>query len=84
MNHIFFKIVGMASWLITALAALNLGLAPFGYNFFQMDYFMSHPEAVNPICYLVLASAVVSLALFVMAVMDSGCYCCSGSMSKRR
>ena len=85
MNHGFLKVIGMAAWLITALAAVAIGLSLFDYNFFQMDFFANHPELIAPICYVVLAAGLVGLAFFVMSVMGHcgcGTYGCKSCKCK--
>ena len=79
MNNVFMKVAGRTSRLITALASINVGLAPFDYNVFQTEFFMSRPELVAPVCYIILAAGVVSLAHFVMVLMGycgGGCSAC--------
>jgi uncharacterized membrane protein YuzA (DUF378 family) len=71
------KGICMAAWVITALAAINMGLAPFNFNFFATDFFQNNfMRFYVPILYIVGISGVVSLAMFFMACNDS---CCSSS-----
>ncbi len=64
------RCVGMAVWVITGLAALNMGLAAFmGWDFFQTDFMMmSMPMFVRPLLLLIGLSGVISLVMFGMAV----------------
>lgn len=70
----FMRVLGMASWLITALAAINLGLKPFNYDFFNMSFMQN---IANPVYYVVLAAGILSLVFFFMA----GSSCCCGPHS---
>ena len=61
----------MAAWFVTALVALDFGLAAFGQGFLMSNSFvMSNMMIVQ---YAVLASALWSIYLFVMAVQDKKC-----------
>lgn len=60
--------VFMASWLITSLAAINVGLSPFGINFFRSDWMMTRfPAIITPIHYLVGVAGLVCLITFIKA-----------------
>ena len=73
------KWVGLIAWLVSSLAAINLGLAPFGFDFFQTQFIVMNPQFAAPICYLILASGLVSLALLIMACTGHhGCGKCNG------
>ncbi|HZW61424.1 MAG TPA: hypothetical protein VFF04_04305 [Candidatus Babeliales bacterium] len=66
------KWVGLAAWLITALAAIIIGLKPFGYDV------MAHPSLASvamPLTYVILVAGVLSLLMFFMA-LSGGCACC--------
>ena len=68
------KWLGMASWLITALASINVGLAgAFGWNLFSQSWF---PAAiVMPVHYIIGLSGVYSLVLLAM-MFSCGCGKC--------
>jgi hypothetical protein len=70
------KWLGMAAWLITGLAAVGVGLVPFGYNFFMSNFMLGQPGLVAPIQYIVLASGIISLLMMGMACTSNGCGCC--------
>jgi len=72
------KWIGHAAWLITALVSINVGLAPFGFNFFQTEYLMMNAKLTEAICYIILASGLICLAHFVMTLMGYNCGKCSG------
>lgn len=66
----FMKWVFMVSWLISALATINVGLEVFNYNFFASEFAFMHLAAfIRPIHYLILASGLISLYLFVMSCL---------------
>jgi uncharacterized membrane protein YuzA (DUF378 family) len=70
------KIIGLAAWLITALVAINVGLAPFNFNFFATDFFQNNlMRFYVPILYLIGIAGIISLAMFIMAC-TSHCYKC--------
>ena len=58
----------MGSWLVTALVALDFGLRALGQDFLMSNSFVMNNMMV--VQYVVLASALWSLYLFVMAVQD--------------
>jgi len=61
-------VVCMASWLITSLAAINVGLCPFGVNLLKSDWMMTRfPAFVTPLHYLVGLAGLVCLIAFVKA-----------------
>ena len=66
------KMLGMATWVITALASINMLTALYGYDFFSwiMD---TMPGAYVPAIWIVGLSGMVSLAMLVKA-----CMCCPG------
>ncbi len=69
------KIVGMVVWVLTALAAISIGLKPFGYDL-GMNMMISYPSLVAPVQYLLLASGVASLVmLFVGCGCGAHCKC---------
>ncbi len=40
MKHMIFKWVGIIAWIISACVTINVGLKPFGFNFFQSNFFI--------------------------------------------
>ncbi len=65
------RLVGMGSWLITGLAALNVGLSARGF-----DLMSKIPAGLlqDTVIWVVALSGLVSLVLFVMSIM--GCDSC--------
>lgn len=72
--------VFMLSWLVSALATINVGLAPFGFDFFRTEFAMMNLyNLMAPMHYVILASGLISFALFVMSLSGTcGCGSCSG------
>lgn len=71
------KLVGHVVWVLTSVAAINVGLEPFGFDVWS--YVPAAPEMLPMLVkYVVGASGVVSLVLFVMGCMSGnhGCSCC--------
>lgn len=66
------RIVALASWLIAALGAINLGLRPFGFDVFDKAFMHS---IATPAYYVVLVAGIISLIGFFMAC-TMGCCCC--------
>jgi hypothetical protein len=80
MKHPVLKWVFMVSWLISSLITVNVGLAPFGFDFFRTEFIlMNFYRFMTPIYYVILAAGLVSLALFVMS-FTGNCACdkCNG------
>jgi hypothetical protein len=79
MKHVVLRWVGMLSWLITALAAINVGLRPMNFDFFSTEFMLVNmPQFIEPLQYLILIAGLISLALFVMSLTGSGCSCNNG------
>lgn len=80
MKGLFMKWVFMLSWLISALATINVGLAPFDFDFFRTEFALTNLfNLMAPMHYVILASGLISLALFVMsAAGNCGCGVCNG------
>ena len=58
----------MASWLITSLAAINVGLCPFGINFFMSNWMVTRfPAIITPLQYLVGIAGLICLIMFIKA-----------------
>lgn len=75
--------VYMLSWLISGLAAVNVGLHPFGFNFFSTEFvLMNMMGLIGPMHYLILIAGLISLGLFVMS-LSGKCHCdrCNGKSS---
>lgn len=71
MNHPLMCIVCKVSWLIVSLAAINVGVRPFGYDFF-MFLANNTPALVNPVSYIVGIAGVISLLMLIYKVAG-GC-----------
>ena len=67
------RIVGLGTWLVTSLVAINVGLLPFGYDFFSLSFMQS---IFAPAHYLALAFGILSLVMFFMALSCTKCRCC--------
>ena len=72
MHSPMMKMVGMATWAITALASINMLTGLYGYDFFagMMD---TAPGLVVPLVWIVGLSGIISLGMLVKASM-----CCPG------
>ncbi len=82
------RIVCMAVWLINALAAINTGLIPFGFNIFTTRMLtMRFPVLVVPLYYIIGIAGALGLWMFIMAVMGkcncgkSSCPACGSGLS---
>ena len=84
MKGMFSKWIFMLSWVISALVAVNVGLAPFGFDFFRTEFvLMNLYNLLVPIHYIILASGLISLALFVMSLSGHcGCGSCNGKCKR--
>lgn len=83
MHHMLIKWVGMISWAILILAGINIGLRPFGFDFFTTDFvLLNMPQFIIPLHYIILIAALISLGLFVMS-LSGHCSCdgCNGKSS---
>lgn len=73
-DNIFVKWICMLACLITSIVAINVGLFPFGYDFFKSDFVMVNmARFVTPMYYVVLGSGIVSLLCFLMCSMGNCC-----------
>jgi uncharacterized membrane protein YuzA (DUF378 family) len=73
----FGKIVGLIAWLITALAAINVGLMPVGYDFFKLPFVQNNLQSlIVPLYYLIGVAGVISLVgFFIVLTSESHCGC---------
>ena len=76
------KWLGMATWLVTALVSVNMLTGMYDYNaMICIGNWM--PSLIIPLCWVIGLSGLVSLAMFVKAVMFCGSDCkscgCSGA-----
>lgn len=79
MKSALHKVVGLGSWLITALAAINVGLMPFGYDFFASNLMMDRFASLNvPLHYVVGVAGIVCLVMFIQT-MTGHCHCGSSN-----
>jgi len=70
------RIVGHVVWVVTAVAAINVGLMPMGYDLFAFIP-MNSESASLALQYFIGVCGVVSLGFFVMGCMHKGsCSCC--------
>ncbi len=61
------SLISKASWVITALASINIGLALFKINIFEMPFIVNNPEFVAlPLIVIIGISGVWSLVHFFM------------------
>lgn len=82
MHSPLMKVLALGSWVITALASINVGLAPMGYDFFQSSFVMNNMMSlIKPMYYIIGIAGLISLAMFVMACMG-GCHKCGSSNCK--
>jgi|HubBroStandDraft_1064217.scaffolds.fasta_scaffold671770_2 uncharacterized membrane protein YuzA (DUF378 family) len=68
------KMVGMVTWVITALASINMLTGLYGYDFFAW-MMNSMPGMVMPAVWIVGLSGLISLAMFIKFSM-MGCPVC--------
>ena len=77
------KIIGMITWAITALVAINVGLAVFSFDLFKTDFMMTSAAGiVKPLLIIILISGIISLLMFVSA-LAMGCDCGSCGSCKK-
>lgn len=70
------RIVGHVVWVVTAVAAINVGLMPMEYDLFALIP-MNSESVSMALQYFIGACGVVSLVMFVMGCMHKGsCSCC--------
>lgn len=76
MHNSVAKILGMVAWVVTALAAINVGLMPFGYDFFKLPFVQNSASWLPTYSYYIIGvCGVISLLLFFMAIAAGGCMC---------
>lgn len=79
MKSTLHKVVGLGSWLVTALASINVGLKPFGYDFFASNLMTDKfAGAVVPLHYIIGVAGVVCLVMFILTV-SGHCHCGSSN-----
>ena len=76
MNSPMAKMISLASWLLTAIAAIGVGLMPMGYDFFNSPNLGTWARSWQ---YLLGAAGVYSLITLIMIVMHKGCHGCKDS-----
>lgn len=59
---------------LTAIGAINWGLAPFNYNLVTMIGSYA-PSLVNPLYYIIGVAGVISLLFFFLKLSDADCKC---------
>ena len=73
------RILGMTVWVITALAAINMGLISFGFNIFTTQFVLMRMHMlILPMYYIIGLSGLISLGMFVMHCMCA-CSSCGSS-----
>jgi uncharacterized membrane protein YuzA (DUF378 family) len=61
------RVIGRVVWLVTALAAINIGAAALGYDFFALDFMQtSMVTFIKPLMYVIGVAGVISLIMFFM------------------
>jgi len=76
MGNQFMKWLFMLSYLITALVAINVGLMPFGYNFFQSDFVIMNLSRFIPLMhYIILLAGLVMFIGFIMCASGNHTHC---------
>lgn len=74
-------VVCMVSWLVTSLAAINVGLCPFGVNLLRSGWMMTRfPALIAPLHYFVGLAGLICLVAFVRAC-KAECDCSQSSCS---
>lgn len=68
----FHNILSKISWIVTALAAINIGIIPFGHDFFMTEMFVKNPDLRTGAFYFIGLCGAYSLVKMVMHVMG---YC---------
>jgi uncharacterized membrane protein YuzA (DUF378 family) len=72
------SVVCMLAKLIVALAAINVGLSPFGFNFFATPLMMTTmAPLVTPLHYVILAAGLLMLWHAISHCMGKCCAYCS-------
>lgn len=71
-----FHCCGKAAWVLSALAAITIGLAPFGFDLFATQYMVGMPTFAMVLRYVFLAAGVLSLAMFAMSCNSNCCATC--------
>lgn len=69
------KYVGMVAWVVTAVAAIAIGLRPLGYRALEMGWFVDNPAAANVVQYVIGILGVLSLVMFFASCFGAGCCC---------
>lgn len=71
------KLLGIVTWVVTALASLVVGLKPLGYNLLEAEYLVNNPQLLPVIQYVVGACGVISLAMLLSSLSKGGACGCS-------
>jgi hypothetical protein len=82
------KVVGMITWLVTALSAVAVGAAALGasmgksWDIWQSDFIMNNvPSLVQPAFYVIGVCGLISLITWFMCL--GHCHSCEGKEHKR-
>ncbi|HEV2601982.1 MAG TPA: hypothetical protein VGT41_06865 [Candidatus Babeliales bacterium] len=68
---------GKVAWVLTALAAIMVGLYPFGFDLFLTKFMIDTPALALTLRYVCLAAGVLSLAMFAMTCNSNCCASCN-------
>jgi hypothetical protein len=69
------KLLGIITWVVTALAAIAIGLKPLGYRVFEMQSLVAHPGVSDAVHYAIGIFGVISLLMLVGSFGKGGCGC---------
>ena len=71
------KIIAMLAWLLSALAAIHLGLLGIGINLWESDFVVrTLPWLMRPAHYIFGIAGLISLIMFVMSLTSPHCCRC--------
>lgn len=70
------KILGMTTWVITALCALHVGFQALGYDLLMRLGLEGNPMVNLYAQYIVGIAGIISLIMFIMALTCGGCCGC--------
>ena len=85
MKNQFTRWLFMLSCLISSLAAINVGLYPFGYDFFKSDFVVLNMSTLIPLFhYIILAAGLIMFACFIMCASGNhrNCNSCKDKSCK--
>lgn len=68
------KLLCIITWVVTALAAIAIGLKPLGYRVFEMQA-LAHPGVNDAVHYAIGIFGVISLLMLLGSFGKGGCGC---------